>query len=64
MAQGEGEGLITPLELAERLKVKPRTLQDWRSSGKGPQFVRAGRAIRYRQSDIDAWLQSQVERVE
>ena len=32
---------------AELLSVSPRTLQAWRASGKGPEFVRIGRQIRY-----------------
>jgi excisionase family DNA binding protein len=55
--------LKTPEEVAERLKVKTRTLQDWRSNGRGPQFVRIGRFIRYRDADVDAWLNRQTENV-
>jgi excisionase family DNA binding protein len=58
------EDLKTPLELAERLKIQPRTLQDWRSTGRGPKFVRVGRVIRYRESDIEKWLDQQAEKVE
>jgi predicted site-specific integrase-resolvase len=58
------EELRTPLELAERLKIQPRTLQEWRSIGKGPSFLRVGRVIRYRESDIEKWLNQQVEQVE
>lgn len=34
-----------------------RTLERWQQAGDGPQFVRVGRAVRYRQSDLDAWLE-------
>ena len=35
-----------------------RTLSNRRTSGGGIPFVRLGRRIRYRKSDIDAWLDS------
>jgi hypothetical protein len=37
-----------------------RTLERWRQTGDGPRFVRVGRAVRYRRSDLDAWLESRV----
>jgi excisionase family DNA binding protein len=58
------EDFETPAELAERLKIKTRTLQDWRSSGQGPSFIRVGRVIRYRKSDVEDWLNKQAEKVE
>lgn len=56
----------TSNEVADRLKIKPKTLSEWRSKGKGPKFFRVGstRTIRYRESDIKAWLDSQSEDVE
>lgn len=36
------------------------TLACWRCEGIGPAYVRAGRLIRYRQADLDAWLLSRV----
>lgn len=36
------------------------TLNTWRTLGRGPKFVRVGRLIRYRVSDLDAWLQSRT----
>ena len=34
----------------------PRTLDNWRSQGRGPRFIRVGRLIRYRISDLEAYL--------
>ena len=36
------------------------TLADWRCKGIGPAYIKVGRLVRYRQSDLDAWLQSRV----
>jgi predicted site-specific integrase-resolvase len=48
--------MIDTLELARRLEVHPVTLATWRTEGKGPRFVRVGRRVRYRMSDIERWL--------
>ncbi len=38
--------------------IPTRTLEDWRTSGIGPEFVRLGaRAVRYRKSALDAFLE-------
>ena len=37
-----------------------QTLANWRTAGNGPKFARLnGRMIRYRRSDLDAWLSEQ-----
>ncbi len=38
--------------------VSQRTLQRWRQEGSGPEFIRVGRQIRYRESSLDAFLKS------
>ena len=40
--------------------LSPVTLQTWRSRGDGPPFLKVGRLVRYRRSDLDAWLESRV----
>lgn len=40
--------------------VSARTLQRWRMEGVGPCFARIGRLIRYRRSDLDAWLEASL----
>jgi hypothetical protein len=44
--------------VAEQLKVKPGTLRKWRFLGRGPEFLRVGRSVRYRVEDIESWLAS------
>jgi excisionase family DNA binding protein len=48
--------LLTPDEAADYLQLSPRLLQQWRYVGRGPRFVKAGHAVRYRRADLDAWL--------
>lgn len=33
-----------------------RTLEAWRLRGGGPIYIKVGRAVRYRRSDLEAWL--------
>jgi excisionase family DNA binding protein len=48
--------LVTIEELSEFLQVPVKTLYDWRHRGLGPPGLRVGRHVRYRQADVDAWL--------
>ncbi|MCJ0824981.1 helix-turn-helix domain-containing protein [Luteimonas sp. 50] len=43
---------------AAALGIHPFTLKRWRMRGYGPQCVKVGGRLRYRQSDIQAWLES------
>ncbi|WP_422040163.1 helix-turn-helix transcriptional regulator [Roseibium sp.] len=42
--------------VAERLDISERTLERWRVEGTGPAYLKAGRRVLYRQSDVDTWL--------
>ena len=58
----EGISLLTDLEAAEYLSVSPSSLRKWRSGArpKGPAFLRMGRAVRYRQRDLDAFVDDHI----
>jgi predicted site-specific integrase-resolvase len=49
---------LTEVEAAGRLGLKVATLRAWRHQGRGPAFLRLGRAIRYLPSDLDEFLQA------
>lgn len=55
----ENDPLIPSDDAAAILKIKPTTLPSWRSMGRGPRFVKVGRAVFYRESAIRAWLSDQ-----
>lgn len=42
------------------LGVSGRTLEAWRSQGKGPPYVRLHGRIVYRLRDLEAWLEARV----
>ncbi len=53
--------LLTTDQLAAELGVHPMTLAAWRMvDGQGPPFVKVGSAVRYRRSDVEAWLDAQT----
>lgn len=45
-------------ELARQLGVSRAGLRKWRGQGRGPQFVRLGKCIRYLAADVEAWLKA------
>lgn len=51
---------LTSAEAAKRLGIRPGTLVVWRQRGIGPAYVRCGGAIRYRESDLEAYLAKQT----
>lgn len=55
-----GKALLTTRQAAEALQVKDTTLEQWRWNGKGPQFIKVGRSVRYRESDIEAFLEARA----
>jgi excisionase family DNA binding protein len=53
--------LLTPVEAAEFLGIKPQTLATWRVTGRyGIPFIRVGTAVRYRRRDLEKWLASRT----
>jgi excisionase family DNA binding protein len=46
---------LTQDEAAKVMRLSPRTLERHRLTGTGPRFVKAGRRVLYRRSDLDAW---------
>lgn len=48
--------LLTEKEAAAYLSVSVRTLQDKRVRGGGPYFVKLFRSVRYRVTDLDAFI--------
>ena len=53
--------LLTPEQAAAHLDVEVQTLAQWRSSGRHSlPYLKIGRNVRYRKSDLDAWLEKRV----
>lgn len=51
--------LLTTVEVAEYLQVPVTTIYAWRTRGEGPRAAAVGRHLRWKRSDVDAWLEQQ-----
>ena len=51
---------LTEAEAAKILRVAPGTLLNWRYKGRGPKYVKHGGIIRYRRTDLDAFLEHSI----
>lgn len=50
------QALLKPDEVAELLGIPKATLYRWRVDSKGPRGIRVGKHLRFRQSEVDRWL--------
>jgi predicted DNA-binding transcriptional regulator AlpA len=57
--------LLTADDIAQITGLSTETLAQWRSQRRGIPFVKLSRnVVRYRQVDLDRWLQERIVRVE
>lgn len=55
------QALLTDKEAAAYLNLSTSTLAVWRCTKRQElPFIKLGRAVRYRQTDLDKWLESQT----
>lgn len=55
------EQLLDEKQAAQHLTVSPGTLAVWRCTGRySLPFLKIGRMVRYRRSDLDAWIEKQA----
>jgi predicted DNA-binding transcriptional regulator AlpA len=48
--------LLTPQQAGEMLQKPVGTMKRWRAEGNGPTYVKIGRDVRYRLSDLEAYI--------
>jgi excisionase family DNA binding protein len=53
--------LLSPQEVANFLGIPLGSLYQWRTKGTAPRAVKVGRHIRFRQEDLDAWVERQAD---
>ena len=51
--------LMTIDEVAEYLQLPKSTIYQWRTRRDGPPGYKLGRHVRYRRSEVDAWVEQQ-----
>ena len=54
------DSLINEKKAAGILGCSTATLQQWRHYGKPPNYVKVGRLVRYREKDLQQFVESQV----
>lgn len=56
------DALLTPNELAARYQgqISIKTFANWRSTGRGPNYMKVGARVFYPMSAIDVWEQSRM----
>ncbi|MCL7999432.1 helix-turn-helix domain-containing protein [Brucella sp. 21LCYQ03] len=54
------DDLADEAEAATILRQAPRTLTVWRCQGRGPIFLKLGRKVFYRRSDLRRWVAAQT----
>ncbi len=59
MSLGE-HPLLTEVQAAEALNVKPRTLQAWRLRGGGPPYAKLGSSVRYDIGRLNRWVEKRL----
>lgn len=55
------ETMLSPVVLGRQLGIPVASIYAWRSRGEGPRGFRVGKHVRYRQSDVDAWLERRAD---
>ena len=60
LKESNWDQLLTRQEAAARLNLKKSTLEAWATRGGGPAYVKMGRAVRYRESDLRSFVEAQV----
>ena len=51
--------LLNAADVAKLLNLSTSTLAKMRLSGNTPKYIKMGRRVAYRQSDLDAWIEAQ-----
>ena len=51
---------LTEQEVTKQLGLSVASFRAWRLKGKGPRFVRFGRAVRYLAADIERFIEASV----
>ncbi|WP_078461268.1 helix-turn-helix domain-containing protein [Solemya velum gill symbiont] len=52
-----GDAWLPPTDAAALLGCSVSSLAHWRSQGKGPEYAKRGKLIRYRLDSITTWLE-------
>lgn len=54
------QDLLTTKQAAEALRTTVATLADWRHHRRGPQYLKIGRKVLYRMTDIHSYVEERL----
>jgi len=54
---------LTPKDLEAKYKISTKTLANWRSQGRGPEFFKLGKKIRYLRENVEKWLEENTVKI-
>jgi len=61
-SEKQQQRLLTPRDVATFVGVPEPTLAQWRYLRTGPAFIKVGKHVRYRATDVEAWLSAHTVR--
>ncbi len=50
------ERALKPRHAAELIGCSEAALRAWKRQGRGPRYFTAGKLVRYRREDVEAWI--------
>ena len=53
-------GILNTEAAAQYLALSKQTLERYRVAGAGPRYAKFAGAVRYRRTDLDAWVESRL----
>ena len=56
----EDRNALNPRQASAYLGCSESVLRLWRSQNQGPRYFRAGKLVRYRRADLDAWIEARL----
>lgn len=54
------EQAVNEIEAARLMSVSVQTLRNWRSTLRGPKYLKLGRSVRYSIADLEKWMQERT----
>jgi excisionase family DNA binding protein len=57
------EQFLSRKEVADLTRLSYHTLASWASSGEGPEFIKVGKRVLYRKSEVIRWLHEKGKRI-
>lgn len=57
---GMDEELMDQHAFGRMVGITTKTAEAWRVRGFGPRYIKVGTLVRYRKSDVRAWIESRI----